>query len=206
MNFLAHFYLAYGNAHQLVGQFIADAVKGKVFDQYPKDVQEGIRLHRMIDSLTDTNEVLSELRAVIRPHTGLLSPIVLDLLMDHQLAKQWTSYHSLELNEFALLTYSELRKYEAMMPERMIIALNYMEKYDWLSNYVSKEGLTKSITGLSRRVTNGEKMLAIIPFLEEIDIHCDMAFKQLFPALANSVKPQLTSVEPSYLTINHYFL
>ena len=46
MNFLAHLYLSKDNKNILIGNFIADAVKGKKHENYPKEIQAGILLHR----------------------------------------------------------------------------------------------------------------------------------------------------------------
>jgi acyl carrier protein phosphodiesterase len=43
MNFLAHAYLSFGLEEILVGNFIADFVRGKELEKYPKKVQLGIR-------------------------------------------------------------------------------------------------------------------------------------------------------------------
>ncbi len=206
MNFLAHFYLAFGNEDHLVGQFIADAVKGNKHETYTTEVQNGIKLHRKVDSFTDTFPALLALRAEIRPHTGLLSPIVLDLLMDHQLAKFWHDYNTLDLDKFATLTYESLNKRKEIFPERMQYTLEFMTKHDWLSNYANVEGISRSITGLSKRVTRGEQMLAILPYLESLDQRLNEVFRELFPALVKAVKEDLPSTNQSYLSINHYLL
>jgi len=45
MNYLAHLYLSGSNEHVLVGNFIADSVKGSKHKDYPYDIQRGILLH-----------------------------------------------------------------------------------------------------------------------------------------------------------------
>jgi len=42
MNFLAHLYLSPDNEDILLGNFIADAVKGKTFDNYKQSIKNGI--------------------------------------------------------------------------------------------------------------------------------------------------------------------
>ena len=42
MNFLAHIYLSGDNDHIKIGNFIADAVKGKKYKEYPLEIQKGI--------------------------------------------------------------------------------------------------------------------------------------------------------------------
>ena len=55
MNFLGHLALSGNDNDVLFGNFIADAIKGKSYLDWPKKVQKGILLHRFIDDFTDTH-------------------------------------------------------------------------------------------------------------------------------------------------------
>lgn len=205
MNFLAHFYLAYDDEQRLVGQFIADAVKGRYFDQHPAPIQEGIRQHRLIDHMTDISEGPKALRAFLRPHCGLLSPVAVDMLLDHILAKQWSHYHRQSLQTFAETTYQTLEKNKVLLPNRMAEALFYMKKYNWLSAYASKEGLLKSIEGLSRRVQGGELLENISPIFEDAVNQAETSFKVFFPELCQAVKHEISLSERPFFGINNYY-
>ena len=52
MNFLGHLYLSGNEPLVIVGNFMADAVKGRDCTHLHPDVQRGIALHRAIDSVT----------------------------------------------------------------------------------------------------------------------------------------------------------
>lgn len=62
MNFLAHIYLSGNNELLKIGNFMADGIRGKQFEIYPKAIQNGILLHRAIDSFTDAHPVLDKVR------------------------------------------------------------------------------------------------------------------------------------------------
>ncbi len=205
MNFLAHFYLAYGNEGRLMGQFIADSVKGKNYEQYPELVRDGIRQHRLIDHLTEISQGPMELRAFLRPHCKLLSPVAVDMLLDHVLAKNWHDYHALPLAEFAANCYNSLQKNEALIPDRMKEALFYMSKYNWLSAYAEQEGILKSISGLSKRVNGGALLNNIAPIFEEAVNQAQKSFDNYFPILCESVKNEISSSSEPFLGLNHYF-
>ena len=57
MNFLAHAHLSGNNKQILIGNFIADSVKGKDFSNFPEGIKQGIILHRQIDTYTDSHRV-----------------------------------------------------------------------------------------------------------------------------------------------------
>jgi acyl carrier protein phosphodiesterase len=67
MNFLAHIYLSGDSEDLLIGNFIADFVKGKQYEQFVGSIQKGIFLHRQIDYFTDTH-------ALVRQSTKRLQP------------------------------------------------------------------------------------------------------------------------------------
>ena len=53
MNYLAHIYLSFDNKPLAVGNFIADAVKGKQYLKYPEEIQKGIQLHNQYDLISN---------------------------------------------------------------------------------------------------------------------------------------------------------
>ena len=60
MNFLAHLFLSGENEKVKIGNFIGDFVKGNKLEEYDQEIQFGIRLHREIDSYTDSHPVVLE--------------------------------------------------------------------------------------------------------------------------------------------------
>src|SRR5205823_15097016 len=101
MNFLAHIYHSGEDDELMVGNFIADFVKGRKKDDYPERIKKGIELHRKIDYFTDHHPVTLRSQARIRKKQGKYSGVVIDLFYDHFLAKNFTKYHSLPLKDFS---------------------------------------------------------------------------------------------------------
>lgn len=151
MNLLAHIYLSGDDRPLLLGNFIGDAVKGKAYNDYPPGIRKGILAHRFIDSFTDDHPLGKEARALIRPFAGKFAPVVLDLLYDHFLAREWARYHSLPLDQYALQVYRILGEYSDWMPQRIRKMYWYMSRDDWLTGYATKEGIQRAMQGLSRR-------------------------------------------------------
>ncbi|MFZ4784752.1 MAG: ACP phosphodiesterase [Flavobacteriales bacterium] len=204
MNFLAHFYLAYGDSDRLAGQFIADAVKGKNFTMYSEGIQQGIWQHREIDMQTDGHPAVLHLRSLIRPEVGLLSSVAIDVYFDHILARRWSTYHAESLETFAAGTYSQLLTYQAVMPERMQTTLKYMAMHDWLSQYAKVEGIQRSLLGLSKRVSGGEKLLMASGLLEEMMTEIERAFDLVFPDLVSATKRRILETNQPKLDPKHY--
>ena len=88
MNYLAHLYLSAFNKEIMVGNFIADRVKGKQYLNFPQEVQQGILLHRSIDSFTDEHPVSKIIRKELFPAHRHYSSVLVDMFYDHFLALQ----------------------------------------------------------------------------------------------------------------------
>jgi len=153
VNFLGHFWLDGGETNLRIGNFIADGVKGKRYLEYPKPIQNGILLHRFIDSYTDTNEHV--LKGVRKLYTsaGKFAPVVSDILLDHVLAKHWVKFHAQPLEQFAEDSYRILRDNQQYFSVKTLLMLDFMENHNWLVNYAKPEGFKRSVLGLANRVS-----------------------------------------------------
>lgn len=151
MNYLAHLYLA-GKDHELVvGNFIADAVKGNQINRFSEGIIKGIRLHRQIDMFTDAHPIIERGKAALRPKFRKFAGIVMDIFGDHFLAKNWHVYSPVPLQEYTESMYQLLHVYKDVFPERCRYTLHYMSMQDWLYNYQYIEGIKRALTGMARR-------------------------------------------------------
>src|SRR6185312_17177742 len=97
MNFLAHLYLAGEDNELILGNFIADAVKGHAFDKYPAQVAKGILMHRSIDYFSDTHPVYLQTVHRLAPTYHKFSGVITDMFYDHFLASSWSDYSDIPL-------------------------------------------------------------------------------------------------------------
>lgn len=151
MNFLAHLHLSGKDEGLLVGNFIADHIKGTGYLKFPVAIQKGILMHRAIDSFTDNHPVFKSSTERIRKSFGKYAPVVTDIYYDHILALNWHDYHESTLLEFANSTYCSLNKNHEYLPEKSKHFLFYLQHYNMLYNYSKIEGLEKVFNGMSAR-------------------------------------------------------
>lgn len=151
MNFLAHFYLSGNDTGLLLGNFLADSVKGKKYLEYPPEVQKGILMHRFIDYFTDTHPVTERTKQKLRPRFHHYAPVVVDVFFDHFLARNWSRYSTISLDLYAEQVYDKLQVESAIFPEKSKHILKYMRMHDWLNAYASVEGIGIVMQGMSRR-------------------------------------------------------
>ena len=196
MNHLAHLMLARNSDELMLGGFIADAVKGKKYLDYEKEISKGILLHRFIDNFTDTHAEVSELKKLLRPQFGLLSGVAIDMIYDHILAKHWNEFNTDSLEIFCNRAYLVFEKYVSIMPERNQQMLTYMHKENWLLNYAHIEGMTRSFNGMSRRIRKGELLIHAPQFILDNEIVLKESFFRFYPEL-------MKACEEEKIRLNH---
>ncbi|MBT2557606.1 DUF479 domain-containing protein [Hymenobacter sp. ISL-91] len=197
MNFLAHLLLSGSPAHTpqyddiVVGNFAAEAVRGRAgLLAYPEPVQRGIRLHRFIDSFTDTHPVVRRTTARLREAgLGKWAGVVADMGYDHLLARDFVRHHPAEpLPDFAQRQYTLLHARRHEIPERLQPLLHHMRHGDWLTGYAHPAGLQQALLGLSRRVPAGAVMATgAAAFLAELSAYED-DFMEFWPELRAGVE------------------
>ena len=151
MNYLAHAYLSFNHPEILVGNMISDFVKGKKKFDYPASVQNGIMLHRYIDTFTDGHEATKEAKEVFRPVYRLYSGAFVDVVYDHFLAIDENEFPGEALFSFSQQVYASLDNYTQWMPERFAVMFPYMKQHNWLLNYSTRPGTCKSLGGVVKR-------------------------------------------------------
>jgi len=190
MNYLAHLYLSGNNHEIMIGNFIADHVKGKQIELYDEEVVKGIRLHRLIDEFTDSHEIVSLSKNRIREEFKKYTPVIIDVFYDHFLAINWHKYHHENLDVFANRFYELMNKNGHRLPERTNQMLQYMIPQNWLMNYKTIEGINKTLTGMSRRTKFESRMEFAAAHL---DLHY-AAFKKEFEAYFEELRSYVSVV------------
>lgn len=183
MNFLAHLYLAGNNKYSIIGNFIADHVKGNTIDLYNEEIRKGIRFHRSVDEFTDSNETVRHTLVGLRPFFHKYAGVVLDMYYDHFLANSWSRYSTEQLEDFTARMYEVLRSSYDILPQRSRYMLPYMMNDDWLLNYKHFEGLHMALSGISRRTTFASGLEDAVDHLKGNYHVYEKSFEEFFPQL-----------------------
>lgn len=151
MNFLAHAYLSGNDDQILIGNFIADSVKGSDAKRFTEGIQKGIRLHRKIDAFTDLHPAFIQSKNRLQKDYGKFSGVIIDIYYDHFLALNWSEYSNTDLSEFAIKVYSLMLGNYTILPPRSKRILPYMIIHNWLVGYSRFTDLQWVFNGMSRR-------------------------------------------------------
>ena len=183
MNYLAHIYLSGEDEQLKIGQFIADSVKGKKYGFFPDRIQQGIILHRAIDTYTDLHPIVKKsVHRLFEPYSHY-SAVIVDILYDHFLAANWSDYSDIPLEKYAAIFYELLNKNYKILPLRVQQFLPYMIADNWLLSYATVDGIGKILHQMDFRTKNRSNMKLAVKELELFYPEFNEEFKSFFKDL-----------------------
>jgi len=158
MNFLAHLYLSGDNEEIIVGNFIADHVKGNNSFKFSKGIQNGILLHREIDTYTDSHPIFLQSKSRLAGKYRKYAGVIVDMFYDHFLSANWELYSEQSLEEFTSQIHDVIIKRYPILPHKSQQFIAYMNKFNWLKGYGTIGGLSRALKGMATRTPFESKM------------------------------------------------
>jgi acyl carrier protein phosphodiesterase len=189
MNILAHLHLATLAHSSLIGNTVADFVKGDPYLIYDTDIADGIMLHRKIDSLTDNLLEVKQAKLLFRQSYQRVAAITLDIVWDHFLSKHWDSYGLLpSVAQFNEATKVHIQPYISAYPVDYQHFMNAMWRGLWLENYASLDFVGDVLAGMAQR---RPKLYLLEETIIDIKQHygqLEALFFLLYPKICLTVK------------------
>lgn len=158
MNFLAHIYLSGDNELVKIGNFVADSVRGKKYLEYTAPIQQGIILHREIDTYTDAHPIWRQTKKSLVPRYNHYAAVIVDMFYDHFLACSWDKYSPTPLERYVNQFYESLIQNFDQLPERVQRFLPIMLDENWLLKYRDITGLEYILQKMDSRTKYISKM------------------------------------------------
>ncbi len=183
MNFLAHIYLSGNNDFIKIGNFMADGIRGNNYLKFPEEVRKGILLHRQIDTFTDSHLVYRKSKHRLHEKYGHYSGVIMDILYDHFLAKNWKIYSDEKLGDFVANFYKSLEINYEILTEKTKSIMPYMINQDWLTSYATIAGIEKILFQMDYRTKHRANMQEAIVELQEFYIEFEEEFTAFFDEL-----------------------
>jgi acyl carrier protein phosphodiesterase len=188
MNFLAHLLLSCEQEELMIGNFLGDFVKNRELVQFTPTVQKGVHLHRLIDSFTDAHPLVRQGTKRMHARHGKYAGVVIDVLYDYILAKNWSAFGPSTLEDFTQQAYLTLEKYLTIMPLRLHDRVPRMIADDWLVQYGTLAGIAFTFSRIQLRVSRPEYLNDTLLTLSEQEEQLTEEFTVFFPELAAAVK------------------
>ena len=194
MNFLAHIYLSFNDKEITIGNFIADSIRANKFQHLPIKVQKGIKLHRLIDTYTDTHAIPKISSKRLHANYSHYIRVIVDIYYDHFLAKNWSKYSDIPLDVFVDNFYDLLEDNYEILPDGIKRMMPYMIADNWIFNYSKMDGIARVLNGMNRRTKNKSKMNFAILDLEEHYDEFEKEFTEFFEELISYSKHKYISL------------
>ena len=184
MNFLAHFALSNHDPDLILGNYLGDFLRVGEEKNWPKPVQQGIRLHRKIDLFTDTHPAVKHLRRQFSPERRRVSGIILDVIFDHFLLRNWNQYYTgIDADDFIRSCYEILERDQDKFPPRGKRFFHYLTSIDLLASYGELDGVVLALDQLSHRMRKPNGLAGTRQELLHMDVQLETGFNRLYPDL-----------------------
>ena len=121
-------------------------------------IQKGILLHRQIDSTTDAHLAFRKSNKRLHENYGHYSGIIVDIFYDHFLAKNWSDYSDIPLEDYIQSFYKLLLDNFDILPENIQKMAPIMMEGNWLLIYADLDGIDRVLAGMNRRTKNRSGM------------------------------------------------
>ena len=194
MNFLAHIYLSGNNSMVKIGNFMADGIRGNDYLNFPDDVKKGILLHRQIDTFTDAHPIFRKSKHRLHEPYGHYSGVIVDILYDHFLAKNWKNYSDEKLVDFAQNFYQNLLDNPDILTERTKGMLPFMIARNWLVSYETITGIGMILFQMDHRTKYKSKMQFAVIELEHYYNDFEIEFTAFFEELRQFTTQKLINL------------
>jgi len=188
MNYLAHAFLSFGNEPLIVGNFIADHIKIARAGYLPAGVKQGMFLHRKIDYFTDTHPLFTRSKRYFYDGFERYSGILVDIYYDHLLAKNFSKYSDINLEDFTQNIYSLLQRNEQHLPESSKHFLKYVISNNTFYRYSTLEGIELVLKHLSGRINHGVWLNESVPLFTANEKLLEAEFHEFMEDLIREAK------------------
>jgi len=183
MNFLAHSLFGFNDHALIAGQFCGDFVRGRDLSAYPAGIENGIRLHRYLDNYTDTHPTLMQCRTAVLPVRRRFAGILIDVLFDHYLAKNWSSVSALSLDAHAEDVYVALTAHESHLPDSLKRFVIILKRESLLQNNLHLDSIERTLARIAKRSDALAPLALSAAELKPISENLAQPFADFYPDL-----------------------
>ena len=194
MNYLAHIYLSGTNDLLKIGNFMADSIKGHDYEKFDSEIKKGILLHRHIDSFTDMHPIYRQSKHRLHEKYGHYSGVIMDILYDHFLAKNWSKYSNEKLEDYANDFYQLLQDNYDILTERIKGMMPYMIARNWFVSYATIAGLEMILFQMDYKTKHRANMQEAIVELQDFYTEFESEFFLFFEELIISCQQKITEL------------
>ena len=166
MNYLAHAALAEPSDEARLGAILGDFARGLDEAALPADVHYALLEHRALDRWFDAREDVRAARAWFPPELRRFARILIDVFVDHVLAREWRTLGPVPLTDLSGSLYRSFDTYAHLLPPRLAEVGPRMASQDWLGGYGDRDNIGRALAGIERRMRRTTGLTAGIAILD----------------------------------------
>lgn len=170
---------------------MADGIRGNDYLNFPEEVKKGIILHRHIDTFTDAHATYRKSKHRLHQKYGHYAGVIMDILYDHFLAKNWHKYSDEPLEEYVARFYKSLENNYAVLTEKTKGMMPHMLERNWLVSYATIAGIERILFQMDYRTKHRAHMQEAIAELQEFYVNFEEEFTLFFEELRNFANQKL---------------
>lgn len=193
MNFLGHTLISIEidestDKNTLYGNFTGDYYKGLVDRiELPEALKEGIRLHRIIDKVSDRKE--NYLNELLVDKFGIFKGIVSDMFIDHFLSKNFHKLFNKDIKFIEKKILNTIEENRNIFPKDFDRMFKWLNDRNVMSNYKDIDFLEKAFKGLARNIRKGEILnLAVTELKNDYNLFEEKSIKEFFYVKDKSIE------------------
>lgn len=191
MNYLAHLYLSGSDKELVLGNFVGDFIKGRNFKQFSPKVQEGIRLHRTIDSFTDSHPLIKEGNKRLYSSYHKYAGVIMDIFYDHFLAINWKLYHDKKtLEEFASSMHHILVRNYLKLPNEAKKIVPFLIQSKRLVSYGTLDGIERTLIIMTKHTSLPDQTNAAMECMDRYYDDLNEEFQAFFKDMIQLVQTE----------------
>ena len=186
MNYIAHLHLANHTQTSLVGNFLGDFVKGSAFADFPLNIQLGVRLHRQIDTFTDSHPQVVALKQDFPKPIRRYAGIAIDVYFDHLLLQHWQQFSAPELPMHTLFKqfYRDLEQLNYEVSPHFTRVRAGLISHQWLADYENLSACLRAMQTIEKRFSRPTQFAQqAMGYISENDSELRQSFLHFYPDL-----------------------
>jgi acyl carrier protein phosphodiesterase len=152
VNYIAHIHIAQLTQTSMVGNFLGDFVKGSQLECWPRDIEQGIRLHRKVDVFTDQHRDVRQLKMLFPPDLKKAAGIALDIYFDHLLLLHWRKFSMQDSGVLFAQFYQQLLAMELDAGNSFKRVKEGLLNHRWLEDYLQAETCLRAMQSVEQRL------------------------------------------------------
>ena len=198
MNWLSHVLLSENHIEFQLGNLLTDPLKAKVWEGASVKIEQGVKMHLLIDGFTDSHKIVSSSKALITKR-GHLKGVVLDILYDHFLSLHWDRFCYIQrevfLENFRQNALKDVDNYPQIAQDiiRRVVINRQLSSYEHMDGVVA--AFRRIDARLSVRARGKDNMQRYIPLIAQVRDQLEEEFLNFFPQLMNEVISSCENLE-----------